>query len=266
MRRALRALFVAVAIPPLLPDVVGLFDKDIKVTTRVDVAALVDTVCVAHEVKAGDTLTGIARTRLGNAARVEDLKARNPDVDPDKLKIGTVLWLPPRDPKATGDLHLVVSMPPRDTRVLPFDATKELPPSRTGTYVFALLTREQLAAGRSGDHKKVGEILGHKDTVRIPAETVDRSVDKKSPIERAEVQLKIVADKDGKWHVERTVAWFDAAGKQLPTDEKGNVKPAEKSESSEPKKSEMVLMLLVAAGGAAWLLHARRSAPYVALA
>ncbi|MFN7591339.1 MAG: LysM peptidoglycan-binding domain-containing protein [Planctomycetota bacterium] len=262
MRRSLRALFVAVAIPSLLPDVVGSFEQHIKVTTRVDVAALADTMCVAHEVKAGDTLTGIARTRLGDARRVADLQARNPDVDPNKLKIGTVLWLPPRDPKATGDLHLVVSMPPRDTRFVPFDATKELPHSRIGTYVFALLTKEQLVAGLHADHKKVAEILGHKDTVRIPAETVGNLVGKDSPVARAEVQLKVVADKDGKWQVERTVAWFDAAGKQLPTDEKGNVV----APATEPKKSELLLLLLVAAGGAAWLLHARRRAPYVALA
>lgn len=260
--RALRALFVAVAIPSLLPDVVGFFEKDIKVTTRVDVAALADTMCVAYEVKAGDTLTGIARARLGDTRRVADLKARNPEIDPDKLRIGAVLWLPPRDPKAAGDLHLVVSMPPRDTRFVPFDATKELPHSRTGTYVFALLTKEQLAAGLHADHKKVAEILGHKDTVRIPAETVGRLVAKDSPIARAEVQLKVVADKDGKWQVERSVAWFDATGKQLPTDEKGRVV----APAPEPKKSELLLLLLVAAGGAAWLLHARRRAPYVALA
>lgn len=262
MRRSLCALFVAVAIPSSLPDVVGSFEKYIKVTTRVDVAALAETMCVAHEVKAGDTLTGIARTRLGDARRVADLQARNPDVDPNKLKIGTVLWLPPRDQKATGDLHLVVSMPPRDTRFVPFDATKELPHSRMGTYVFALLTKEQLAAGLHADHKKVAEILGHKDTVRIPAATVGNLVGKDSPIARAEVQLKVVADKDGKWQVERTVAWFDAAGKQLPTDEKGNVV----APATEPKKSELLLLLLVAAGGAGWLLHARRRAPYVALA
>ncbi len=263
MRRSLRAVLVAAVLPSAVPDLVPPDRKGIQVTTRVDVAALADKVSVAHEVKAGETLTRIATARLGNVARVDELKTRNPDVDPDRLKIGTVLWLPPRDEKAAGDLHLVVAMPPRDTRFLPFDATKELPPTRTGTYVFALLTKEQLAVGLAGDHKKVGEILGHKDTVRIPAEIVGRFVDKNSPIARAEVQLKIVADKDGKWQVERTVVWFDAAGKQLPTDEKGNVvAPA----TPEPKKSELLCLLLVAGGGALWLLHARRRDPAVALA
>ena len=263
MRRALRTLLVAAVLPLAVPDLIPRDRKGIKVTTRVDVAALADKVAVAHEVKAGDTLTSIARTRLGDGKRVDDVKARNPDIDPDKLKVGTVLWLPPVDPKAAGDLHLVVAMPPRDTRFYAVDATKELPPTRTGTYVFALLSKEQLAAGLPGDHKKFGEILGHKDTVRIPAEIVGRFVAKDSPIARAEVQLKIVADKDGKWQVERTVAWFDGDGKQLPTDEQGNVKaPA----TPEPKKSELWLLLLVAAGGAAWLLHARRRAPYQALA
>ena len=263
MRRALRTLLVAAVLPLAVPDLIPPDRKGIKVTTRVDVAALADKVVVAHEVKAGETLASIARTRLGNETRADEIKTRNPEVDADKLKVGTVLWLPTVDPKAASDLHLVVAMPPRDTRFLPFDATKELPPTRTGTYVFALLTKEQLAAGLAGDHKKVGEILGHKDTVRIPAEIVGRFVAKDSPIARAEVQLKIVADKDGKWQVERTVVWFDAAGKQLPTDEKGDVvAPA----TPEPKKSELLLLLLVAGGGALWLLHARRRDPYPTLA
>lgn len=263
MHRALRALLVALAIPSLLPDVIPPDRKGIRVTTRVDVAALADKVCVAHEVKAGETMTGIARTRLGDAKRVDEVKARNPDVDPDKLKIGTVLWLPPLDPKAAGDLHLVVSMPPRDTRFYVLDPTKEMPLTRGSTCVFALLTKDQLVAGLAGDHKKVAEILGHKDTVRIPAETVGRFVAKDSPVARAEVQLKIVAGKDGTWQVERTVTWFDGNAKPLPTDEHGNVKPVAPSET---KKSELWLLLLVAAGGALWLLRARRRDPYAALA
>lgn len=263
MHRSLRTVLVATALPLLVPDLIPPDRKPIQVTTRVDVAALADKVCVAHEVKAGETLTGITRSRLGDAKRLDDVKKRNPDVDPDKLKVGTVLWLPPLDPKAAGDLHLVVSMPPRDTRFHVLDPTKEMPLARGGTCVFALLTKEQLAAGLAGDHKKVAEILGHQDTVRIPAESVGRFVAKDSPVARADVQLKIVAGKDGKWLVERAIAWFDAAGKQLPTDEHGNVKPVA---TPEPKKSELWLLLLVAGGGAIWLLRARRTDPYLALA
>jgi len=263
MHRSLRAVLVAIALPLVVPDVIPPDRKPIQVTTRVDVAALADKVCVAHEVKAGETMIGIARSRLGDAKRVDDLEKRNPDVDPDKLRIGTMLWLPPRDPKAAGELHLVVSMPPRDTRFYVLDPRKEMPLARSGTCVFALLTKEQLTAGLAGDHKKVAEILGHQDTVRIPAETVGRFVAKDSPVARAEVQLKIVAGKDGQWQVERSVTWFDDAGKQLPTDEHGNVKPAA---TPEPKKSELWLLLLVAGAGAIWLLRARRSDPYLALA
>lgn len=262
MRRSLRALLVAAVLPLAVPDAVPPDRKGIQVTARVDVAAIADKFSVAHEVKVGETLASIARSRLGNEARADEIKARNAEVDSEKLKVGAVLWLPPVDPKAAGDRYLVVSMPPRDTRFYAVDPTKQMVHSRSGTYVFALLTKEQLDAGLAGDHKKVAEILGHKDTVRIPADTVGRFVAKDSPVARAEVQLKVVADKDGKWQVERTVAWFDAAGKQLPTDEKGNVV----APATEPKKSELLLLLLVATGGAAWLLHARRRAPYVALA
>jgi nucleoid-associated protein YgaU len=67
------------------------------VTNRVPA---VPTNTVSYTVRKGDTLTGIARTQLGDAARIKDILSLNPGIDPAALAIGAVLVLPAR---AQGD-------------------------------------------------------------------------------------------------------------------------------------------------------------------
>ncbi|MCY4141202.1 MAG: TcpQ domain-containing protein [Rhodobacteraceae bacterium] len=47
--------------------------------------------CLRHTVKAGDTFGRIAQKYLGTASRHPEIAAANPDMDPKKLRIGTVL-------------------------------------------------------------------------------------------------------------------------------------------------------------------------------
>ena len=49
---------------------------------------------VTYRIKRGDTLEGLAKTRLGSAGRVKDIKKLNPTVDPTRLRIGQILYLP----------------------------------------------------------------------------------------------------------------------------------------------------------------------------
>ena len=49
---------------------------------------------VIHVVQSGETLSGIARQKLGDAARWREIAALNPGMDPDKLKVGQRLVLP----------------------------------------------------------------------------------------------------------------------------------------------------------------------------
>jgi nucleoid-associated protein YgaU len=48
----------------------------------------------AHVVQPGETLSGIAKQKLGDAARWREIATLNPRVDPDHLKVGQRLVLP----------------------------------------------------------------------------------------------------------------------------------------------------------------------------
>ena len=49
-----------------------------------------------YQVKKGDTLESIAKEQLGDASRVDDILALNPQLSPDqKLKVGAIIKLPP---------------------------------------------------------------------------------------------------------------------------------------------------------------------------
>jgi nucleoid-associated protein YgaU len=47
-----------------------------------------------YTIKQGDTLIKIARAELGNEHRLKDIKAANPGIDFDKLKVGQEIYLP----------------------------------------------------------------------------------------------------------------------------------------------------------------------------
>ena len=49
---------------------------------------------VTYRIKRGDTLEGLAKSRLGSAGRVKDIKKLNPTVDPTRLRIGQIVYLP----------------------------------------------------------------------------------------------------------------------------------------------------------------------------
>jgi hypothetical protein len=53
------------------------------------------------EIEPGATLYGIARTKLGDGKRWEEIADLNP-VDPEALPVGKKLWMPPKSPPKTG--------------------------------------------------------------------------------------------------------------------------------------------------------------------
>ena len=50
--------------------------------------------CAPHVIRAGDTLSAIAATRLGSARRWQEIRNANPGTDPAKLRIGATLRMP----------------------------------------------------------------------------------------------------------------------------------------------------------------------------
>ena len=79
-------------IPDWRNDIVA----DIQVTGVKEMAAAVGASTKTYTVKAGDTLSGIAKSQLGNASAYMKIFEANKDQlsDPDKIKPGQVLKLP----------------------------------------------------------------------------------------------------------------------------------------------------------------------------
>ena len=79
-------------IPDWRNDIVA----DIQVTGVKEMAASVGASTKTYTVKAGDTLSGIAKSQLGNAGAYMKIFEANKDQlsDPDKIKPGQVLKLP----------------------------------------------------------------------------------------------------------------------------------------------------------------------------
>jgi nucleoid-associated protein YgaU len=79
-----------------IPDWKNDIVADIQVTGEKEMAAAVGASTKTYTVKAGDTLSGIAKSQLGNANAYMKIFEANKDQlsDPDKIKPGQVLKLP----------------------------------------------------------------------------------------------------------------------------------------------------------------------------
>jgi nucleoid-associated protein YgaU len=79
-----------------IPDWKNDIVADIQVTAEKEMAAAVGASTKTYTVKAGDTLSGIAKSQLGNANAYMKIFEANKDQlsDPDKIKPGQVLKLP----------------------------------------------------------------------------------------------------------------------------------------------------------------------------
>ena len=49
---------------------------------------------LTYRIKRGDTLEGLAKSRLGDSRRVREIKKLNPTVDPTRLRVGQIVYLP----------------------------------------------------------------------------------------------------------------------------------------------------------------------------
>ena len=77
--------------PPDSPE-----SKRVPATIEVDWGVFADRVSRRHVIAAGETLRSIAAKELGNASKMKAIVEANPDViqDPDKIRVGDVIWLP----------------------------------------------------------------------------------------------------------------------------------------------------------------------------
>lgn len=258
MRSSLRA-FVVATVVAFVPDIVVPGTRGIQVVTRLDLGPLADKVQVAYEVQKGDTLTAIARDRLGDEKRVPDLVAANPGIDPDKLAVGKLLWLPAKDPAVKDAPHVLVSMAPNRDLGYPVQQGQPLPFSRYSGHTLLLVPSDLLAEATGKDRKAREQAMAQPRIQRLEASGCSSTVQDRSPVHRAEVTVQVFTDKDGKLAVRTAIVWCGADGKPLPVDEHGNPK------SPAPKEGALLLVLALLGGGfLVW--RGRDRAPQLALA
>ena len=65
-----------------------------------------------YVVQKGDTLSSIAKTRLGNSERACEIAKANPGLKPDELKPGQILVLPPPMPGGTNSVRQTEGVTP----------------------------------------------------------------------------------------------------------------------------------------------------------
>jgi len=254
------SLFLA-APPDILPE--GM--KGIAVETRVDAGALAGDYCLRYAVQSGDTLSAIARHRLGDEARWTEIVPLNPGLDANKLSPGQSLWLPPKNATAAAKELVYAYFTARHMRnetIVQFEPGAVVNPMRGSIGVYLVPASQIVAfeAARTTRGPGVGTFVSSGKVQAIEGQAPGRLVPRDDPTHRRNDTVRIEKDAAGKLVLKVTSVAYDKDGKELAR--KGQTEPPT---PPEPKK-ELLLLLLAFGGGALLLLRARRSRGELALA
>jgi LysM repeat protein len=170
-------LVLPLAAPAATADITLPGTQGISVENELDFGPFADFTYGRHKVVAGDTLSEIAKQKLGSAQRWQEIQKLNPDVKADALLPGSLLRLPPKKapatlqgeakaPKALPLWHFFADPGPSafgDEYVALVHGDK-LPSHRYGTSLFAVRA-DQLAAFEKAykdgdaDRGRLGKLL-----------------------------------------------------------------------------------------------------------
>ncbi|MBK8979157.1 MAG: LysM peptidoglycan-binding domain-containing protein [Planctomycetes bacterium] len=115
---------------PSAPDVLLPGTHGVRFEAVVQLGAIAPIALTSHTVAEGETLSAIAKARLGEIARWREIVALNPGLEPSRLEIGQRIWLPPVAPVAERSerVHVFLWTDPMFGRApQPFDASQPLP-------------------------------------------------------------------------------------------------------------------------------------------
>ena len=257
----LGATLCLISPPDLLPE--GM--KGVAVTTRVDAGAIAADHSFAYTVQTGDTLSAIAKAKLGDEARWKEIAPLNPGLLPDKLTPGQVLWLPPKTAAAAQPAVRVYFLARHMTqeRVVPLEPGAEVNVMRgeVGIYLVPASAFAAFEEARSRRQFDVGPLLAEKKIRLIECYPPSRLVPIGDPTHRRNDTLRVDKDAAGKLALSVSSVAYDKNGKEIVRT--GVIR---EGSSREPKKGE-VLLLLLALGGGAWLVWRRQHArPQAAMA
>lgn len=247
---------------PGLPDIIPSGMKGVRVELRVELGEGVRGLCFAHEVQKGDTFAKIASEHLGSPSRWSEIAALNPDVEPTKVRLGEILWIPPREPLRPGELPMFVygdPLAPFASAPRPF--TRNVLPGRAprGHLVMFLVPATEKAEFdrlRDGDHRgdRIRKLVEAERIDRIECEARPALVPREDPTVRRIDTYRIDRHPEtGALGVAPVCSdAFDADGEPVQPRPAGG---------EEERKKEALLFVLLAASGGVGLLLARRRRP-----
>jgi hypothetical protein len=258
---ALPLLAALSLLPP--PDLVVAGVRSVAIESHLDASVLARTHCLAHVVGKDETLMAIAQLRLGDAGRWQQIEQLNPGLDPTRLQIGQLLWLPPADPKvaaAEPATRMFVYSDAEDGHqrtVRPLVVGAQLAVGRQGGMfrIYLVPAAEQASFEaewrRRGPGWKLPEGVQKQIDARLVTQLVAKNADHSVPTEHPMVRRVdrhvVEAKGDGSFAIGCKSTGFDKNGKEVSVEV-----PAKQREDA------LLLLLLAAAGGGALLWRARR--------
>lgn len=265
-------LTAAFVVPGALPDIIPDGVKDVASETRVVLGPWTDGVHTAWRIEAGDTYAAIANKQLGTARRADELKDLNPELDPQRLRIGQTAWLPARDPKANDAPWLYVLARGPGGMPVPCVAAQPLPPARFASFVFFLVPDGKRVGfeKESQGWETLQKFVAAESIPNVTVEGPPRYVPKDAPIARIAQTVTLGKDATGKLTASTVRVDYDKDGKVVPSpapaaDGKERKDGGAAPSAPEPKKQWFLLLLALGGGGALWW-RSRRPAVRQAIA
>lgn len=258
---ALPLLVALSVLPP--PDLVPERVRSVAIESHLDATVLARTHCLAHAVGKDETLMAIAQVRLGDAGRWQQIEQLNPGIDPTRLQIGQLLWLPPVDPKAAAAEPATRVFVYSDAEaghqrtVRPLVPGAQLAVGRQGGIfrIYLVPAAEQASFEaewrRRGPGSKLPEGVQKQVDARLVTQLIARNADHLVPTEHPMVRRvdrhTVEARGDGTFGIACKSTGFDQKGNEVSVEV-----PARQREDG------LLLLLLAAAGGGVLLWRARR--------
>ena len=189
-----------------VPDVVIPGTRSLRVTRHLEVSPLTEHCCVQHVVAKGETLSAIAAAHYGKATTAKDIAALNPEINPDRLKIGQRLWLPPRIPAKAGEQTFVYFVHGwRWTGTpSPYTPTDKIMTPRHGQLAWLLVPQDQMAAFAAAQKQNTSaiEAMAKDNVIQIlSVETSGGSIPDESPIQSCTETITVSRSDQGKFSI-----------------------------------------------------------------
>lgn len=244
---------------PTAPDIIPRGYHHVRTEQKLELDALREHCCVQYTIQLGDSFSRIAQKQLGSSKRFFEIIKLNPKLEPSRLRVGTRIWLPPRDAKAPHQFVYLNNWPGSDWNNQPYVLGGRL----NGRYGgFALVIVDAANRDKVAKSRKWNEIVALQDAKKLQivnGSDTSGLVKDGSPIHRMAETFKAVRNDKGRFTLEHDIRYFDAKGKQIQPEK------AEAKAKKDDKGSEQMWLLLLTLGGAGLIaVRMRRRSPVAA--